>query len=103
MEKEKKTSRPGSSSDEIKDSKDSLKPLISQNSVIESGVEKLQLNSLSDVKDESLCIICLERLKCVALIPCGHVNCCVECSTSLSKSTCPTCRSQIKSTFRVYL
>jgi hypothetical protein len=40
--------------------------------------------------DADLCIICMEKPKGYALVPCGHVIGCMACVTQLT--TCPICR-----------
>ncbi|CAD2212913.1 hypothetical protein AGDE_08508 [Angomonas deanei] len=36
------------------------------------------------------CVVCLERPRCYAFLPCGHIACCEECCKPLD--TCPICR-----------
>ena len=43
-----------------------------------------------DDDDDSKCIICLDRPRTYALVPCGHVVGCYECVMKLP--TCPVCR-----------
>lgn len=40
--------------------------------------------------DNALCIICLEKMRNVAFLPCGHVIACRDCATKMSD--CPVCR-----------
>ncbi|XP_077986680.1 E3 ubiquitin-protein ligase LRSAM1-like [Glandiceps talaboti] len=39
------------------------------------------------------CVVCMERLSDMVFLPCGHVCCCYQCSTSLD--TCPMCRTHL--------
>ena len=50
-----------------------------------------------------LCIICLERTKCVVLQPCNHLCLCEECERRLLHRICPICRRQVVGTMRVYV
>ena len=50
-----------------------------------------------------LCIICVERSKCVVLRPCNHLCLCEECEPRLLHRVCPICRRQVVGTMRVYV
>jgi len=41
------------------------------------------------------CIVCTEKPRAVAMIPCGHVCCCAACGSQCD--TCPICRQRIAS------
>ncbi|XP_023643900.1 E3 ubiquitin-protein ligase SPL1 isoform X2 [Capsella rubella] len=47
-----------------------------------------------------LCVICLDRKYNAAFVQCGHMCCCVRCSSQLS--TCPLCREPIEQVLRIY-
>jgi len=47
---------------------------------------------------ESDCVVCWASEAAVALLPCGHVCLCCNCS---ALSICPMCRSDVRSTLRV--
>lgn len=52
-----------------------------------------------DAEDRVQCIICCERQKCVALVPCGHVEVCVACALELVKGSeleCPVCKEEVE-------
>jgi len=53
-----------------------------------------------ELDDDRSCIICLENERCVALIPCGHLCLCRECSGTQKK--CPVCRTPIQDLLRTY-
>jgi len=53
-----------------------------------------------ELTDDNTCIICLENERCVALIPCGHLCLCRECSGTQKK--CPVCRTPIQDLLRTY-
>jgi len=46
------------------------------------------------------CIVCLERARTHAGIPCGHRVLCAECAAAVT--TCPICRSPVSAFLRVY-
>eukprot|EP00164_Ancoracysta_twista_P001154 GFYU01001515.1.p1 GENE.GFYU01001515.1~~GFYU01001515.1.p1 ORF type:complete len:343 (+),score=80.62 GFYU01001515.1:16-1044(+) len=56
------------------------------------------------------CLICLERDKCMAVIPCGHMVSCEQCceqvaagpSNSKKGHACPVCRESISSFMKIY-
>ncbi|XP_047334937.1 E3 ubiquitin-protein ligase SP1 isoform X2 [Impatiens glandulifera] len=47
-----------------------------------------------------LCVVCLEHEYNSVFVPCGHMCCCVSCSTHLT--TCPLCRRRIDQTVRAF-
>lgn len=49
---------------------------------------------------EDCCIICCTRERRIVFIPCGHVVACEQCSLTFDK--CPTCRSHIRETNKVF-
>ena len=51
---------------------------------------------------EWLCIICVERVKCVVLQPCNHLCLCQECERRLPYRICPICRRRVARAVRVY-
>jgi len=60
---------------------------------------KTEIISLVLEKDE--CVICQERKKSIAIIPCGHYCCCEKCVTQLS-GLCPVCRTVFNTTCRIF-
>lgn len=42
--------------------------------------------------EDEICVVCLERLRCFAFLPCGHIATCGSCAKQLD--TCPLCRQQ---------
>jgi Zinc finger, C3HC4 type (RING finger) len=49
---------------------------------------------------EKLCVICLVRRSEYALIPCGHMNYCVECCKNLKN--CAVCRTDTNNFLKVF-
>jgi hypothetical protein len=52
-------------------------------------------------QDESLCCICINNKKTYALVPCGHLCLCDNCS-ELKPELCPICRSETVSCIKIY-
>ena len=48
----------------------------------------------------NLCMVCSERRRALAFVPCGHFTACVICGHSLK--SCPACGSIIKGLLRIY-
>ena len=46
------------------------------------------------------CKICLEGIADVIVLPCGHLACCSQCVSAMTK--CPLCRSHIKATVKAF-
>jgi hypothetical protein len=52
-----------------------------------------------------LCIVCLERPRNIAWVPCGHVCCCQECSEQmrvLARMRCCVCRANVTETVKLF-
>jgi len=49
-----------------------------------------------ELRDRSLCVVCLDRSKAVIFYPCKHKVTCKQCAESLS--SCPLCRQRIAET-----
>lgn len=56
-----------------------------------------------EVKDEQLCVICLENEKHYAVIPCGHMCLCASCSDVVrNRCQCPICMTEVAGVYRIY-
>ena len=53
----------------------------------------------ADSEDRVQCVVCFDRIKCIALDPCGHVETCAECTLALVKDDkvieCPICKEKV--------
>lgn len=59
-------------------------------------------NQVLSTEDITLfCDICANDEKNVCFIPCGHVCCCIECSSILTDK-CPMCKETIQSKMRIF-
>eukprot|EP00758_Cryptobia_borreli_P005325 Tbor_TRINITY_DN4841_c0_g1::TRINITY_DN4841_c0_g1_i1::g.1425::m.1425 len=67
--------------------------------------EKPQRQEKHEQEDQQqslpICIVCLDQIVQIALLPCGHAHICSTCATSLRK--CPTCRKRIALQIRIFL
>lgn len=49
------------------------------------------------------CVICTERVRSVAAIPCGHFYSCVTCALAEPRSvTCAVCKAPLEGIYRIY-
>ncbi|KAL8224873.1 hypothetical protein R6Q57_017430 [Mikania cordata] len=53
-----------------------------------------------DGKMPEICVICLEQEYNSVFVPCGHMCCCVTCSSHLT--SCPLCRSRIAQVVKTF-
>ncbi|ELT93895.1 hypothetical protein CAPTEDRAFT_64177, partial [Capitella teleta] len=58
------------------------------------------LQENEEMKEQSLCKVCMANDSDVIFLPCGHFVCCSICASALTY--CPICRTPIKGTVRVY-
>lgn len=49
---------------------------------------------------DDLCVVCMERRRVCAFLPCGHSVSCYSCAELME--TCPVCRSEITGLCRIY-
>lgn len=57
------------------------------------------------LNDNAECTVCMEKVKSIALKPCGHLVVCEDCLFSLGKEKdrhCPICRSAVRGHLRVF-
>jgi hypothetical protein len=64
--------------------------------------QRIELAELEKQPDRAIeCVICMDRIPSISLIPCGHIFCkdCIDC---LAKKECPTCKQLFQSTLKLY-
>ena len=59
------------------------------------------LKENTELKEQRLCKVCMDKEVNTVFLPCGHLVCCAACSTSLRD--CAVCRTLIRGTVRTYL
>jgi len=87
---------------EINNLKKEMDNKFSQMLIKEKKLEDL----VNDVASENnkLCLICMENIKEIVFVSCGHLVCCKICSDKLTSSTskCPLCCGIIKQAIKIY-
>lgn len=63
-------------------------------------VEVVVKPALENLADDQLCIICIERERKYALVPCGHYAFCLECITEINQ--CSVCSSTIQGKLEIF-
>uniref|UniRef100_A0A182YU70 RING-type domain-containing protein n=1 Tax=Biomphalaria glabrata TaxID=6526 RepID=A0A182YU70_BIOGL len=54
-----------------------------------------------ELREQSLCKICLDEKMEIVFTSCGHLACCTECASALDK--CPICRKAVTGKVRVHM
>jgi hypothetical protein len=78
-------------------------------SLISAAVSERQRlqREIEQMKEERLCVVCMERNKNVTLLPCAHLCMCMTCSDKLqsaaAKPTCPLCQTTIERHLQTFL
>jgi hypothetical protein len=52
--------------------------------------------------DTAACVLCLERARTTAAVPCGHMYACVTCVRASRPTQCAVCRQPIEKLIRIY-
>lgn len=74
-----------------------------------SGQENEGLNEKADIESDGakrdrlmpdICVICLEQEYNAVFVPCGHMCCCITCSSHLTN--CPLCRRRIEQVVKTF-
>ena len=61
--------------------------------------ERLE-KELSGLKEDSSCIVCMEKPRRMAALPCKHHLLCTECAEILTTHPCPMCKGHVSEYFR---
>lgn len=57
--------------------------------------------SVEEKADDSTCVVCFEKQREIAFVPCGHRCCCSDCSKMVLEN-CPLCRAKFTSKIKVF-
>jgi len=69
----------------------------------EYAEEELKLDTTEEKDtDEETCVVCLDNSPSIAMVPCGHRCCCVDCSPQIG-NLCPMCRQNVTQKIKVFL
>jgi RING finger protein 26 len=62
------------------------------------------LRQLEQEREDKLCIVCHDQLKCVILLPCRHFCLCQTCVSIIRETdpSCPLCRRFVADSMKVY-
>ncbi|KAG1662862.1 Protein neuralized [Nymphon striatum] len=62
------------------------------------------LQKSKSIDDSNSCVVCMDRPKQIATIPCGHYSMCEECHPQITSTTnrCPLCQGKIRSIQRIF-
>ena len=54
---------------------------------------------------KNICVVCRHQDAVMAIVPCGHVCLCAECSSSImtNDKKCPLCRIAIEKIMKIYI
>ncbi|KAI8544691.1 hypothetical protein RHMOL_Rhmol08G0315300 [Rhododendron molle] len=71
----------------------------------EDADPEIAAEGTEEIPDGELCVICLNRRRRSAFVPCGHLVCCQRCALSVERDLapkCPVCRQSIRTSVRIY-
>ncbi|KAL5010195.1 hypothetical protein ScPMuIL_012500 [Solemya velum] len=69
--------------------------------VLSEGMHMSLLQENRQLKEQSICKVCMEEDISIVFLPCAHMATCVQCAPALVK--CPICRTKIKGTVRAFM
>lgn len=69
------------------------------------SVEDLLLREVEREREDKLCVICVDKEKCIMILPCRHLCICESCQEPLRthRNLCPICRKEVKQLIKAYL
>jgi len=70
---------------------------------LQNDLEMLEVTPGDPPEDlpETNCVVCFDKRRAMAFIPCGHVVCCEDCGNRVAD--CTMCRKKIQNRFKIYL
>ncbi|KAK7107407.1 E3 ubiquitin-protein ligase XIAP-like [Littorina saxatilis] len=74
--------------------------LIPSSSDTETGEASELVAENSEMRQQRMCKICLDKESSIVFLPCGHLVSCPECSPALKH--CPMCRQRVKGRVRAF-
>jgi hypothetical protein len=71
----------------------------------EGSVEDQLLREVEREREDKLCVICVDKEKCIMILPCRHLCICEGCQAPLRthRNICPICRKPVKQLIKAYL
>ncbi len=67
-------------------------------STCQDVMAKIASEHADDANDQSICLVCMDNLRCVAALPCRHLAFCATCYLrykNAEQTECPCCRGRI--------
>ena len=65
-----------------------------QESTLKSQEEKKK--KINEIREDNVCIICMELQRNIMFTPCFHLSCCEKCAVDVVKDECPECKKKIE-------
>ena len=65
-----------------------------QKSTLKSQEEKKK--KINEIREDNVCIICMELQRNIMFTPCFHLSCCEKCAVDVVKDECPECKKKIE-------
>ncbi|XP_053388415.1 death-associated inhibitor of apoptosis 2-like, partial [Mercenaria mercenaria] len=100
-EKTKDQDKKGKASIENKDKKEGNTNSVPKEDEAASQDPKAIKAENEQLKEQTLCKVCLDNTVCIVFLPCGHLVTCADCAPAMRK--CPICRALVKGTVRTYM
>jgi len=67
------------------------------------NIHKIKLCIEKKSEDKLCCCVCMEKEKCMIVMPCRHMPYCEECSKKRNSSVCPLCKGPIVELHKIFL
>ena len=71
-------------------------------SVLQNRVRAMESEREELMKDDMTCKICMDAKVSIAILPCGHLNCCQTCAHNSTVVKCPICRGNVVSRVKIH-
>jgi len=73
----------------------------------DNSVEGELFRQVQREREDKLCVVCVDKSKCVMMLPCRHLCVCERCWSQLERAdinrTCPLCRKPVQEVIKAYL
>ena len=69
---------------------------------LQSALERCHQREERLERAEKECVICCDRTKAIAFVPCGHLVACETCAHRAQMMRCPICQAAIKQRVRIF-
>lgn len=69
---------------------------------LQSALERCHQREERLERAEKECVICYDRTKAIAFVPCGHLVACETCAHRAQMVRCPICQAAIKQRVRIF-